>query len=165
MTLRKFHNILYFNIFRFHCFCTGWLTKPRYSFLELNGLNGVSDRRRENDSCDGDFQSWVSLGLTDRFMGTLEGSVILTLWNLIGALLRLDLHSWKYGIYFCLVVGVLSIFAFNHEYVDDFKEFKSWSGNESRKFVIITLLTVIGILSALISSFALYASIAFNNSK
>lgn len=133
----------------------------------------LKDQRHENED-GGDYlindvasstKGGISLYLADRFMGILYASVMLIVCNLVSALLQLDIHFWKYGIYFWFIVLVLSIFAFNDKYLDDFKEFKSWSENESRKFAIITLGTVSGIFLALISSLAWYISIAINNSR
>jgi len=167
MSLRKFHIILYFNIFRFHCFCTSWIAKRRYTFLKLSGLVGAKGRRYKNDNGDddltNDLQAGFSLFLTDRFMGMLYAFVGITLWNLVAALLQMNFYSWKYGLFFWMAVTLLSILLINHEYLKDFKKFRSWSVNESRNFAIITLLVVCGIFFALIGSFGWYLSIAIGN--
>jgi len=173
MSFKKFYNILYFNIFRFHCYCQYWVAKPILAFLALVGRrDGIISRYRdESENWDDDLirdvlnnpKGGISLFLTARFIGGMEAAVVFTFWNLVSALTQLDFYTWRYGVIFVVVVYVVTIFFFHHEYLDDFQEFKSWSVGESRKFAIITLLVVSGICLAFVSSFVLYMSIAISN--
>lgn len=164
MTIRKLHNIIYFNVYQFYCFCFFWLGKPRYSFLKLNGLDGAKDKPQQDDDDDSvnSVRGRLAISLTDRFMGALYFCIVLIPWNLVTSLLQLEPQTWKYGLYFLIAVGVVAIFAFNHEYKSDFKKFRSWSKNERRKYAVITLLIISGIFTALIGSFVLHLSLLTN---
>jgi hypothetical protein len=107
----------------------------------------------------------ISIFITDRFIGLLYACIIFIPWNLVASLLQLEFQSWKYGMYFLMIVGVFLIFVFPHEYLSDFKEFKLWPENERRKFDMITVLIIIVIFAAWIGSFTLYMSTAINKSK
>ncbi len=174
MTLKKFHNILYFNIFRFHCFCQYWVAKPIVAFLALVGRRDgiISKYRHERENWDDDLirdllnnpNGGISLFLTDRFMGMMEAAFVATFWNLVSALLQLDFYTWKYGMYSLMVIAVVMIFVSpSPEYLNDFRKFRSWSDAENRKFAIITLLVIAGIFLAFVGSLALYIPTAINN--
>lgn len=164
MSLKKFYNIVYFNIFRFHCFCQNWVAKP----VERGGiLSGYYDNENRvdyeiNDVLN-DLKGEISLFLTDRFMGVMQVAFAMIFLNLVYALLQLDFYYWKYGLIFLGVVCVVASFAFHHEYLSDFKEFSSWSVNENRKFAVITLLVIVFNCLAFVGSCALYLSIAISN--
>jgi hypothetical protein len=155
MSFKKFYNILYFNIFRFHCFCI-------YAFLALIGLRENWD----DYSIDDVFKNpkgGTSLFLAARFIGTLDAAFVFTFWNAVCAFLRLDIYTWKYGVIFLGVAAVVANFVFHHEHLRDFKEFRSWSAGKNRKFAIITLLVISGIFLAFVGSCALYLAIAISN--
>lgn len=173
MTLKKFHNILYFNIFRFHCFCQYWVAKPILGILAPVARQGgvISRYRNRSENWEDDLigdvlnnpKGGISLFLTDRFMGMIEAAFAFTFWNLASAIFQLDFLTWKYGAYFLMFVAVVSIFISPpYEYLDNFRKFRSWSMVENRKFVIITLLVVIGILLAFVGSTVFYFSVASN---
>ena len=171
MSLKKFYNILYFNIFRIHCFCQYWVAKPIFEFLKPIRRGGILSGYHENEN-KVDYEindvlnnpkGGISLFLTAQFMGMMQASLVFTFWNLACALLQLDFYYWKYGAIFVGVVGVVANFAFPHEYLSDFKTFRSWSISENRKFAIIAFLVISGICLAFVSSFALYMSIAISN--
>lgn len=171
MSMKKFHNILYFNIFRFHCFCQYWVAKPIYAFLKPIRRGGILSGYHENENrVDYEIndvlnnpKGGISLFLTDRFMGMMYGAFVFTFWNLACALLQLDIHTWKYGVIFLVVAGGVAIFVFHHDYLSDFQEFRSWSISEKRKFTVITLLVISGIFLAFVGSLAWYISIAISN--
>ena len=174
MTLKRFHNILYFNIFRFHCFCQYWIAKPILRILALVGpRDGIVSRYRDKrENWDDDLirdllnnpKGGTSLFLTDRFMGGMEAASAVTFWNLVSALLQLDFYTWRYGVIILVVAYAVTILVSpTPEYLNDFREFRSWSVRESRKFAVITLLVVICIFLAFVSSLAWYISIAISN--
>jgi hypothetical protein len=172
MSLKKFYNILFFNIFRFHCFCQYWVAKPIFALLNPSRFDGVLSRplhEGENwhdyliDDVLNNPKGGISLFLTGRFMGVMEAALVFTLWNLLCASLRLDFYYWKLGAYFLMLASVITILiSYQPEYLNDFREFRSWSSSERRKFVLITLLVVIGICSAFVSSLAFYLSFAIS---
>ncbi len=167
MTLKRIHNIIYFNVFRFHCFGQFSVAIPIFFLVKRVGLDSLMSLKYERRDWDAylvkvlnDPKGGISLFLTDRFMGMLYASVALTAWNLFCGLLQLEFSSWKFGLVLIGVVGLIAIFVIDHDYLSDFREFESWSVNEKRKFLVITLLTVGGILYALVASLFWYFSFA-----
>ena len=174
MTLKRFHNILYFNIFRFHCFFQYWVAKPILAIMAPVARHGgvISRYRDEHENWDDDLirdllnnpKGGTSLFLTDRFMGGMEAASAVTFWNLVSALLQMNFYTWKYGMWILAAAAVVTILVSpTPEYLNDFREFRSWSVRESRKFAVITLLVVICIFLAFVSSLAWYISIAISN--
>ncbi len=169
MNFRKLYNIIYFNIFRFHCFMFYKMAQPFYALLKLLGLDGIMSKHHKHENWEdyllnevlNDPEKGVSLFLTERIMGILQASLIITLWNLASALFSLNFDYWKYGVYFFLIAGVLvgGYFILNHDHLSDFKEFRSWSVSESRKFATLTVLVIICKLLAFFGSTVLYLTI------
>jgi hypothetical protein len=148
------------------------VAKPILRILSLVGREGIISRYRdERENWDDDLirdllnnpKGGTSLFLAAGFIGTLDAAFVFIFWNLACALLQLDFYLWKYGAIFLGVVGVAASFVFDHEYLKDFQEFRSWSAEENRKFAIITLMVVSSILLAFVSSIVWYISIAISN--
>jgi len=132
----------------------------------------ISRYRDEHENWDDDLirdllnnpKGGTSLFLTDRFMGGLEAALVFTFWNLVSALLQLDFYTWRYGVIILVVAYAVTILVSpTPEYLNDFRKFRSWSVRESRRSVVITILVVICITLAFVSSFAWYMSIAISN--
>jgi hypothetical protein len=172
MSLKEFINVLYFNIFRFHCYLQSLTARPIYGFIKMIGLDRVMTRRHGTVDWDeylidevlNDQKGGISLFLTERFIGVMEGAILLTFWNLVCSFLRLDFYYWRYGVIFITVIGVVINFVID-PFSNDFRKFKSWSPGKARKFAIVTLLVITGIFIVCACSFAVYMSIAISNSK
>lgn len=170
MTLKTFYNLIYFNIFKFHCFFQYWVASIIFSSVKLTGLGGLAASHHKRDDWDkylieevlNSPEMGVSKFMTDRFMAVLECCLILILWNLISSLFQINFDYWKNGM---ILIGVLVAIAgfFYPEYLKDFKKFEAWAPIQKRKYEIVTFLTVTGIFTVFVLSFILNLSVAIGN--
>src|SRR5690606_10766968 len=83
--------------------------------------------------------------------------LLITPWNIICGLMRIEIDPWFYGCIIAVILAVVvSNYAATHDpkiYLEDFKKFESMPKAWKRKSALLTLFIVLGIWSAFILSF------------